>query len=205
MNLYFDTEFTGLVPGTTLISIGMISEDDKRFYAEFTDYNKDLCDEWITKNVIDNLMLEDKEALYTEKTYDTLYVKGDSNYICEALRKWLEGFDEKTQGRIQLVSDVCHYDMVLLCNLFGGAFKIPDNVNPACYDICQDLMNYFASDTSGDYYNCEDGTMEKAFDSSRERFLEKVLKVKISSETKHNAMFDAYIIKSIYEGLRRDK
>jgi hypothetical protein len=34
--IFFDTEFTGLHQGTTLISIGLISECGKTFYAEFT-------------------------------------------------------------------------------------------------------------------------------------------------------------------------
>ena len=40
MKIFFDTEFTGLHKNTTLISIGMIAEDGKTFYAEFTDYNE---------------------------------------------------------------------------------------------------------------------------------------------------------------------
>ncbi len=34
MNIYFDTEFTGLHKNTTLISIGMIAENGRTFYAE---------------------------------------------------------------------------------------------------------------------------------------------------------------------------
>ena len=47
MNLYFDTEFTGLHKDTTLISLGIISEDNRTFYAEFSDYNKSQVDNWI--------------------------------------------------------------------------------------------------------------------------------------------------------------
>ena len=36
MNIFFDTEFTGLRKDTTLISIGMIAENGKTFYAELT-------------------------------------------------------------------------------------------------------------------------------------------------------------------------
>ena len=134
MNLYFDTEFTGLVPGTTLISIGMVSEDGRQFYAEFTDYNKRLCDDWIKENVISKLIFLEPEkgkkeiwgkALKDagiEDGEDDLFVRGSSNYICDKLSEWLSEFDEEKYGHIQLVSDVCHYDMTLLCNLFGGAF-----------------------------------------------------------------------------------
>ena len=66
MNIYFDTEFTGLVPNTTLISMGCIAAIGQRgwrFYAEFTDYNKDLCDDWIKENVLDNLLLNHIDTL----------------------------------------------------------------------------------------------------------------------------------------------
>ena len=64
MKLFFDTEFTGLHKDTTLISIGIISEDERTFYAELTDYDKSQVDDWIKENVIDNLLLKDKEGYY---------------------------------------------------------------------------------------------------------------------------------------------
>ena len=54
---FFDTEFTGLRKDTTLISIGIVSDTGDRFYAELTDYNESMCDEWIEKNVLDHLIL----------------------------------------------------------------------------------------------------------------------------------------------------
>ena len=216
MNVYFDTEFTGLVPRTSLISVGMVDENGKKFYAEFTDYDKSMCSDWIKENVLDNLILKNlndgfeenyiwnedlKEAGIVDHIED-MFVRGSSDYICDKLKRW---FSEYENERIQLVSDVCHYDMTLLCNLFGGAFNLPDNVNPACYDINMDLMNYFADDTSGDYYNCEDETMSKAFDSSREKFIVKVLKKKLPEGAKHNSLYDAMIVKLIYEGLRNGR
>ena len=37
MKVFFDTEFTGLYKDTNLISIGLVSEDGKEFYAEIDD------------------------------------------------------------------------------------------------------------------------------------------------------------------------
>ena len=54
--VFFDTEFTGLHQNTTLISIGLITQDEKTFYAEFTDYDKNQVDTWIQENVISNLI-----------------------------------------------------------------------------------------------------------------------------------------------------
>ena len=45
MNLFFDTEFTGLHAGTTLVSIGIVAENGKKFYAEFSDYDESQCAE----------------------------------------------------------------------------------------------------------------------------------------------------------------
>ena len=38
--IFLDTEFTGLHKNTTLISLGLVSECGKTFYAEFTDYDQ---------------------------------------------------------------------------------------------------------------------------------------------------------------------
>ena len=40
MKIFFDFEFTGLTMKTTPISLGMVTEDGHKFYAEFTDYDK---------------------------------------------------------------------------------------------------------------------------------------------------------------------
>ena len=55
MKIFFDTEFTGLHKDTTLISIGLIDENGRTFYAEFSDYYECQCDEWIRENVLKNL------------------------------------------------------------------------------------------------------------------------------------------------------
>ena len=60
MNIYFDTEFTGLHKDTTLISIGLVTENGDTFYAEFDDYDKTQCNDWIQENVINNLYGEER-------------------------------------------------------------------------------------------------------------------------------------------------
>lgn len=236
MKIFFDTEFTGLVPGTTLISLGMVTENDKKFYAEFTDYNKELCNEWIWENVTGNLIInpddrrrqlpitwtfKDPDGKYGSGFSDdgTLCVYGPSNYILEKLVVWLETVSEVNRPvrmgnyyrpkpvmhcGIQFVSDVCHYDFYLLCNLFGGAMALPFNVDPVCYDICADIAQSMATDTCGIYYNCESSSMFDAFEVSREELCES-LTGKIPEGDKHNALYDALVIRDIYYGLRGGK
>ena len=183
MNIYFDTEFTGLHKNTTLISIGLIDENDRCFYAEFTDYDESQCDDWIKENVIKNLKHKGTHDLHL-KGYnpreDKTWIIGSKDEVYNALYEWLLVYD-----RIQLVSDVCHYDMVLLIDLFGTAFDLPQNVNPACHDINQDIARYYEI------------SEKEAFDFSREELLQN--NAIVIEGDKHNSLYDAKVIKTIYE------
>ena len=128
MYIFFDTEFTGLQKDTDLISIGLITWGGSTFYAEFTDYRKELCDDWIKENVINKLVLSGPNPRM--KPNGINYHIGTKAEIASALREWLGQFLES----VTLVSDVCHYDMTLFLDLFGGAFNAPNNVSPWCYD-----------------------------------------------------------------------
>ena len=175
MNVYFDTEFTGLHKGTTLISIGLIASNGKKFYAEIVDYDSSQVNDWIKENVINNLWAVSKTI--DECSKFEYYHLGTKEQIAQKLKEWFLEFDS-----IQLISDVAHFDMVLLIDLFGGAFDLPKNVNPSCHDINQDIAKFLGV------------TEREAFDMSRECFLG----ICLSSE-KHNALYDAKIIKEIYE------
>ena len=56
MKIFFDTEFTGLHRNTTLISIGLVSENRRTFYAEFNDYNDRQLNDWLKQNVLPHLL-----------------------------------------------------------------------------------------------------------------------------------------------------
>ena len=213
MNLYFDTEFTGLVPGTTLISLGIVSENSEKFYAEFTDYDESKVTPWIEENVIENLRaylqlkspaLKNKDlGIYepADETLDFDYCLGDTSYIKEKLLEWIKWHAHELKGKepqkVQFVSDVCHYDFYLLQNqVFGGAFEMPDYINPVCYDICQDI-NELSCMGVGNNFNIT-RNMYNAFDSSREKLVEDAL-LELPKGRKHNALYDAEVIKILYE------
>lgn len=180
MKIFFDTEFTGLQKDTDLISIGLVSEDDKEFYAVFTDYDitkarsKENMD-WLQENVIANLDIEVEEGVYH---------KGTRFEIRDQLIDWLSQFND-----VQFVSDVCHYDFVLLIDLFGSAFALPENVCAYCHDINQDIADdLWISD-------------REAFDVNREDYLK--ANHLIVEGNKHNSLYDARVIREIYENARR--
>ena len=227
MLLFMDEEFTGLRKGTTLISLGIVAEDGRKFYAEFCDYDRTKCDDWILENVISNLYLS--EPMFEEEAQEFVRVNstgsrkawipyerpksvfittnkkehlnekvclifnaiedengnrnvfGDKEWIVLHLKEWLSQFDS-----VQFVSDVCHYDFVLLIDLFGTAFDLPENVCAACHDINQDIARHY-------------GISEReAFDKSREEIVMELCGHEVEGR-KHNALYDAEVIKAIYE------
>ena len=219
MKLFFDTEFTGLRKDTTLISIGIVSEDGRKFYAELTDYNENQCNKWINENVVKNLHLphipwhskctEDIKKLeedgyvisqnphipregaileydYFKSDNENMTALGDSNWIGIALNEWLKQFDT-----IQFVSDVCHYDFVLLIDLItkgGTALDLPLNISVACHDINQDIAQHFGV------------TDAEAFDMSREQIMNDLCGSEaIVTGDKHNSLYDAEVIRVIYK------
>lgn len=183
MKIFFDTEFTGLHKNTTLISIGLVDENDRSFYAEFTDYDESQCDEWIKENVINNLKHKGVRDLnlkgYNPRENKTLIV-GNKKEVYDSLREWLSTYDN-----IELVSDCCHYDMVLFIDIFGTAFDLPKHINPVCHDINQDIARYY------------EFSENEAFDFLREEILQNN-KITIKGN-KHNSLYDAKVIKAIYE------
>ena len=50
--IFFDFEFTGLHKLTTPISCGLVCEDGRTFYAEFTDFDKFQIDSYVRQNVL---------------------------------------------------------------------------------------------------------------------------------------------------------
>lgn len=190
MVLFYDFEMTGLHKNATPISIGIVSEDGKRFYAEFTDYDESQCDDWIKENVIKNLKLAGMGVGVsdTDENPPLRIVMGDKRYIRQEANEWLQQFDE-----IQFVSDVCHYDFVLLVDLLtngGTALDLPDNISAVCHDLNMDIARHFhVSD-------------REAFDMSREQIMNDLcVPEDIVAGDKHNSLYDAEVIRAIYGGI----
>ena len=170
--IFFDTEFTGLHQATTLVSIGLVSEFGKHFYAELTDYDQSQINEWLQNNVVNNLYLpEDVGA----NLYDgNMEVRGNTAAVKLFLTDWLSEFEQ-----VEIWSDCLSYDWVLFCQIFGHAFNVPKNVYYIPFDICT-LFKAKGVDP----------------DISRELFSGLQGDAK-----KHNALWDAKVIKECYNKL----
>lgn len=199
VKIHFDTEFNGLKKNTDLISIALICEyplHSKAFYAEVKDFETN--DEWVKENVIDNLFNGDFDKLmelvssFNEQRIcninNIVYVYEPIEVIARELIAWLEEIHEELLDRkIQFVSDSVPYDWVILVDLisnFSTALDIPKYVIPYCHDINQDIAER------------EKVLDSKAFDINREEYSGTFIKPGMEN-LKHNALWDAMIIKRI--------
>ena len=195
MKIFFDTEFTGLHKDTTLISIGLVDENERTFYAEFSDYDDSQCDKWIRENVIKHLKWSKEGPVENFiNIYDNAQeAYGSKEYIKEVLKDWLSKYDE-----VELISDVCHYDMVLFVDIFGSAWTIPAVVNPVCHDINQDIAKYFKITEREAFDLSREGIIEEDNKKTEKALLPDDWKIIIKGD-KHNALYDAKVIKAIYK------
>lgn len=172
-------------------------------------YSKEVSDRvnfnWLNKNVINNFI---KPGICIAP--DMVHIKNDSidnmcigspEIVYNNMIKWLNQFDN-----IEWISDVAHYDFVLLIDLlYKQALDIPENHSKVCHDINYDIANY---------YNI---SIDEAFNKNREEIvgdLDSIIKdfnafylksigIKLNKDNlKHNALWDALVIKAIYEKLK---
>lgn len=282
MNIYFDMEFTGLVQDTRPISIGMVTEDLNMFYAEFTDYPVEKCDDWIKKNVTEHTIMHKMvtdghdvsslDLVYNINNQTLLRYNGSNNdfdilnnviemdgfkslsesskgklslgsvinnitvvlsktdKVVEKMKEWLENLHNESNEKILMYGDVCHYDMTLFCNLFGGALNLPEYIVPLAKDLCLDIYEEVTSlaDYEGEEVpsDCDEREINDAFDINREDLFAAVstnlfdladefdldfippavgrCAILNKITTKHNSLHDAIIclgIKSAFEGV----
>lgn len=177
--VFFDMEFTGLHKDTTLLSLGMVAENGQEFYAELTDYDKSQIDDWLYKNVLKNFRFQDLCIHYQDYYSDQSWVemKNDKVKLRELLLKWLSQFN-----KVEIWSDCLSYDWVLFNDIFGHAFNIPDNVCYMPFDIC---------------------TLFKMKGINPDINREKFANMKSKKGNKHNALWDAKVIRECYYKLSK--
>ena len=177
--IFLDTEFTGLTQHTTLISIALVSETGEEFYGECTDYNREMISPWHQEHVLAKLWHADKFAENGNPTGK--FVIGTRPEVAAELRKWIE----QMPGVVEIWADVLAWDWVLFCELFGGAFSIPENIFYAPFD----LATLFRMK----------GLIEP--NSKYEQDLKRFEFVGLANECQHSALMDARVELACYQTL----
>jgi hypothetical protein len=89
MNIFLDTEFTDFAD-CDLISIGLVDENGREFYAELTDYRQEACSDFVKQVVIPLL----------NKQPNTVF--GGKYHVAVQLNEWLKHYDDGDQ-----IANIC--------------------------------------------------------------------------------------------------
>ena len=176
MELFLDTEFTGLQQGAQLISLALVSADEQWFYAEFTDYELAQLSDWHQQHILPFLFLEKQQKPDFASGQGTT-LRGTKTEVKNALNQWLNQFEQ-----IEIWADALAYDWVFFCELFGGARWLPENIFYLPFDLVTLLKL-------------------KNIDPDIDR--ESLVPEWVGTHTgqKHNALYDAFVLKNIHQKL----
>jgi len=234
MKYYLDTEFheykkqpkvLGINVGKPidtieLISIGMIAEDDREYYAICNEFNVKAAwdNEWLRENVLRNIFVEDlltmqedsggklgTKYIFTRKNFKHfLSIHGKSRKeIEEGIKEFCtldESYFHKKLTAGESVIDInpkpefyayyADYDWVVFCWLFGRMMDLPKGFPMYCKDLKQMKDDLYISDGKQVQSNITD-------EDSRDRFLLEVGYPKQTNE--HNALADAKWNKELHK------
>jgi hypothetical protein len=143
MRYWFDTEFIEDGKTIDLISIGIVSEDGREYYAENLDADLSKAGEWVQQNVISNLW-----SKQPDKSAPNLWSRngGVGGLLShKAIAREVSMFCKpETHGKPKFWAYYADYDWVAFCQLFGTMMDLPKDFPMYCRDIkqwCDDIGN----------------------------------------------------------------
>jgi len=149
MRYFYDTEFIEDGKTIDLISIGVISEDDRSYYAISTEFNPRKADQWVKDNVLVHLPerrvnLSDLSVSPRLKGKSLLW-KSRKRIAADLIAFFKNGAN--TQEDFELWAYYGDYDHVALCQLFGRMIDLPEGFPKLTYDLRQWLNHWGKRDT----------------------------------------------------------
>ena len=156
MKYFLDTEFIEDGKTIDLISIGIVSEDDREYYAISMEFDRSKANEWVTKNVLSYLPPPPPISKYFEEQNFEYPWKTRSNIAKEII--------EFVGENPEFYGYYCDYDWVVFCQLFGKMIDLPKGFPMYCRDIKQiadDLGNPKLPDQENEHHALEDAKWNK--------------------------------------------
>jgi hypothetical protein len=123
MRYWFDTEFIEDGKTIDLISIGIVAEDGRIYYAESSEFGAEPASPWVTEHVLSQL--------------GPVEQRKPRSRIRDELRAFIH-------DKPEFWAYYGAYDWVALCQLFGTMTQLPAGWPSYCRDVkqwCDDLGN----------------------------------------------------------------
>jgi len=243
MKYFFDTEFLegkqdktlfGLKYGETkptidLISIGIVAEDGREYYAISKDFNIDEAwnrhcnSDWITDNVLRPIY---EELLYSGHLQAGIDFPGISpdEFTLKNLKKLIKAYGKTNnqiaeeikifaynpksvrptvaEASIEFYAYYADYDWVVFCQLFGTMMDLPVFFPMYCKDLKQILDKKASTLTDFESFNSGHHTNMSFYRGLKEM---KLLESYPKQENEHNALADARWNVELYKFLNSQK
>lgn len=137
MRYWFDTEFIEDGKTIELVSIGIVAEDGREFYAEVAGVDYSRATDWVKQNVIRHLWSQKPD-----KREGNIWIR-DGGRGGLLSRQHIAGeivtfCDPEQYGKPEFWGYYADYDWVVLCQLFGRMMDLPNNWPMYCRDIKQE-------------------------------------------------------------------
>ena len=153
MRYWLDTEFIEDGKAIDLISIGIVAEDGREYYAVSKDFNRAKLFEnpWLIKNVVPSLPFHKVKPgmpwAYNnfDEAYDDLTNGTRTWQFRQDIAQDIKEFcDIQKYGAPEFWGYYADYDWVVFCWLFGNMMDLPNGFPMYCRDIkqwCDELGN----------------------------------------------------------------
>ncbi len=163
MRFWYDTEFIEDGRTVDLISIGIVSEDGREYYAVNRDapWKRIKKHRWLMENVVPGLPRgHGDRRLHMPHSWlvdfaDPLVRPKD--HIASAVKSFI---NPHPLAQIELWADYGAYDHVVLCQLFGTMMDLPEGMPMFTHDIQQEARRLCVTDlpqqTSGRHNAIQD-------------------------------------------------
>jgi hypothetical protein len=255
IKLFVKFHFTSLSLDAQPISMAIVSDDmpivdfpseyprdefkgdtHHEFYAEFTDFDIDRCDDWVKYNVVSKLKYQVVGKVMLLNQGPDMSIGGSVDYVSECLDEWLSKFKDY---RIQFVVDCSYLSSAWIIDLLDvrrhepGIFLVPEDIIPkdkSYEDFLSDLksgkgcvvledeprvqlvstykrglpiipenVSPVTCDLNELIATIKKISINEAFNMDRR---ELALNPVLYEQQRFNALYDAKIIKTIYNNLR---
>ena len=150
MRYYYDCEFIDDGLTIDLISIGMVAEDGREFYAISTEFVANKASDWVKENVLIHLPKIETKIYSLGKDVrgigvSNTHIPDEYKSRLEIKNSILDFCNPEKYGKPEFWAYYADYDHVALCQLFGTMMDLPKGWPMYTCDIkqlCDSLGNH---------------------------------------------------------------
>lgn len=120
-----------------MISVGIVSEDGRTYYAISNEFNPKDADQWVKDNVIAPICIDKSYSISDLKKHVGKSNNKIASDIASFFGCWQDGPINMAPEGIEVYGYYADYDWVLFCSLFGRMIDLPKGFPMYCRDLKQ--------------------------------------------------------------------